>query len=217
MGVLGVSLKAGPDHGFRATSASCSLPIFRVLLLGLSKMSIPSTTHRTLSVFLVSLVILLLLHCAVHAGSLRVPIQNVGDGAASAYQEKRPSSPAPSLGKLVSELYKPIKLPTTATNYTDPQGKTYDNGGQTHWKKPMGHDIVIVDIDTRIPKGENGVFNPDRMDWTAVQSWGPGLLSVAHMNHFLYGKLPVPYPVRVSLFDEWLFGVDTSQSTNPRL
>jgi hypothetical protein len=119
-----------------------------------------------------------------------VPIDAIRDGAASAAQKKRPSAPAPSLGHLVSELYKPIRLPVTATNYTDQQGKTYDNGGRSHWNKPMGHGIVIVDIDTRIPKGKNDVFSPDKMDWTSVQALGTGLTTVAHVNHFLYCKRP---------------------------
>ncbi|KAL2020107.1 hypothetical protein VTK56DRAFT_8911 [Thermocarpiscus australiensis] len=53
----------------------------------------------------------------------------------------------------------------------------------------MGSDILIVDIDTRIPDGKNGIFNAMKMNWDAVEDSGAGLLTISHLNHYLYSQI----------------------------
>jgi hypothetical protein len=91
-----------------------------------------------------------------------------------------------NLGDLLFELYKPIKLPADATSYTDRDGKEFGTEGHDYWKTPMGSDILIVDIDTRIPDGKNGIFSASKMNWNTLETSGAGLLTISHLNHYLY-------------------------------
>lgn len=54
--------------------------------------------------------------------------------------------------------------------------------------------ILIVDIDTRMPDGENQILNEKRIDYDAnpFQSGGD-LVSNAVFDHYLYGTYP-PLP-----------------------
>ncbi len=118
--------------------------------------------------------------------SFSVPFQAIEDSEAS---------PTYNFGNVVYELYRPIKLPVTAESYTDQRGNRLDNGGRSYWKTPMGKNILIVDIDTRLPGGENEVFNDTKMDWGGVKPWGSGLLTVSHVNHFFYCERPFLFAI----------------------
>lgn len=50
----------------------------------------------------------------------------------------------------------------------------------------MGKRVLIVDIDTRVPTGENQILNPDVLDWEHLDLHGGGLVSNAIINHYLY-------------------------------
>ncbi|KAL2135709.1 hypothetical protein VTI74DRAFT_7226 [Chaetomium olivicolor] len=119
---------------------------------------------------------------AFQGGSFSAPLQTIKDGASSLYHKDR-------FGELLYELYRPIKLPVTARSYTDQRGNVFDTGGRDYWKKPMGRDILVVDIDTRNPNGTNGIFNAAPMDWETVQAAGSGLLTISHVNHFIYSQI----------------------------
>jgi len=88
------------------------------------------------------------------------------------------------LGELISEIFKPAKLPVTVKSIADVQGNRLDNGGRNSWNAPMGKDILIVDIETGILPEEKGLFNIKTMDWDAVE--GSGMLTVPHFNHYAY-------------------------------
>lgn len=56
----------------------------------------------------------------------------------------------------------------------------------------MGKYMLVVDIDTRNPSGENGIFNPHKLDWETVQASGSGLLTLSHVNHYIYCESAAP-------------------------
>lgn len=147
-------------------------------------------TQRVLVNFCLPTVLLLVfIVSAFNAGVFTAPFQAIKDGASSVtYKPEQAIDQQPlyGFGDLMSELYKPIKLPVTAKDYTDQRGKKFGNGGRQYWNEPMGTDILIIDIDTRKPNRKNQVFNARKMDWETVQASGSSLLTVAHMNHFTY-------------------------------
>ena len=49
--------------------------------------------------------------------------------------------------------------------------------------------VLIVDIDTRVPTGENQLLNDDIVDWEHLQAEGVGLVSNAVLNHYLYALI----------------------------
>lgn len=148
--------------------------------------------RRLLVFFLPALLVLIFVISALQAGSPAAPIQAFKDGASSIYHQK----PRPALeygfGDVISALYEPIKLPVTAESYTDQLGHKYDNGGRGYWKERLGKDVLILDIDTRIPNAKNDIFNDHKMDWEAVRAVDSGLLTVGHINHFVYCKSAAP-------------------------
>jgi hypothetical protein len=159
------------------------------------KMALPAkfSTQRVLILAIPTVLLLTFISLAFRGGSLSAPFDAIKGGAQS--QQPSPQTPPTSslppthggFGDLISELYKPIKVSVTADSYVDQRGNKFDTGGRQHWKAPLGKDIVVVDIDTRIPLGENDVFNTTKtMDWEKVHASGPGLLTVSHVNHFLY-------------------------------
>ncbi|KAK4148458.1 hypothetical protein C8A00DRAFT_38973 [Chaetomidium leptoderma] len=152
-------------------------------------------TQRVLINFCLPTVLVLIFVVSVfNAGSITAPFQAIKDGASCVSQrpedqkDHRPSL-AYGFGDLMPELFKPIKLPVTAKDFIDQRGNKFVNGGRDYWKEPMGKDILVVDIDTRNPNGENGVFNAKKMDWEKVEAAGSSLLTVAHINHFIYSQI----------------------------
>jgi hypothetical protein len=140
--------------------------------------ALPPNTLRMLKVCIPIVLVFLSLVYTLHVGSLTAPIQAI----------KKAASPSGRHGfsDIIYTLYEPIKLPVTAQNFTDQRGHTFDNGGRDYWRKPMGKDLLIVEIDTRNPNGENEIFNAKKLDWEAVRASGSGLLTVSHVNHFIY-------------------------------
>ncbi|KAL2264232.1 hypothetical protein VTK26DRAFT_64 [Humicola hyalothermophila] len=95
----------------------------------------------------------------------------------------------PTYGDLIYELYRPIKLPVSATNYTDQRGKTFDTGGRDYWQTPLGKDLLILELDTRFPAGKDEIFNPEIMNWEAVKASGSSLLTISYLNHYIYSQI----------------------------
>lgn len=56
------------------------------------------------------------------------------------------------------------------------------------WTKPLKKKVLIVDIDTREPSGDNQILNSAKMDWEKLDVSGGELVSNGIMNHYLYGK-----------------------------
>lgn len=82
-----------------------------------------------------------------------------------------------------------MKHDPSASAYIDPSGTYYAAGNETVWTKPLGNKILIVDIDTRVPTGENEILNPERLDWESLKTAGGGLVSNAIINHYLYAMV----------------------------
>jgi hypothetical protein len=54
----------------------------------------------------------------------------------------------------------------------------------------MKKRLLIVDIDTRVPKGDNQILNPDKkIDWDALELSGAGFVS--HVRHDPWLRLQV--------------------------
>lgn len=93
------------------------------------------------------------------------------------------------LRETITHLFQSIKHDPRAPGYTDPSGTYYKGAENPIWKKPLGKKVLIVDIDTRNPTGENELLNPERIDWETLESKDGGLVSTAMMNHYLYAMI----------------------------
>lgn len=96
----------------------------------------------------------------------------------------------PTIRDGFQRLYDSIRLPVNADSYTDAYGNTFEikeNG--PYWTEPLKDQVLIVDIDTRVPEGSNELWNKGRMNWETLKDEGDGgMISASQMNHFLYGK-----------------------------
>ncbi|OCL01633.1 hypothetical protein AOQ84DRAFT_383528 [Glonium stellatum] len=103
-------------------------------------------------------------------------------------------SQSPSLKESIQSLYSSIRLPILAPSYTDPNGTLFELPEDPLWTTAFGKDLVIVDIDTRVPTGFNQIFNEKKMDWEkfgddTVMDTNIELTSEAVINHFLYAQI----------------------------
>jgi hypothetical protein len=88
-----------------------------------------------------------------------------------------------------AKLYDAIRHPVAADLYVDVDGnvfETKDDG--PYWTKPLKNNVLVVDIDTRVPQGPNELWNDGPMNWETLKNEGGGTISAGHMNHFLYGE-----------------------------
>jgi hypothetical protein len=54
----------------------------------------------------------------------------------------------------------------------------------------MRQRLLVVDVDTRSPTGDNQILNPDRkINWHDLEMKGPGFVSQAISNHYLYAMV----------------------------
>lgn len=92
----------------------------------------------------------------------------------------------------ITTLFKTTKIDPTQHYYRDSKGKYFSgaNGNESTWQTPLGKKILIVDIDTRVPTGENQILDPSKkIDWESLESGGTGLVSHAITNHYLYALI----------------------------
>ncbi|KAL6705035.1 hypothetical protein ACN47E_007438 [Coniothyrium glycines] len=92
----------------------------------------------------------------------------------------------------IVNLFKTIKIDPKQHYYRDSKGKYYTGayGNESTWQQPMGGKVLIVDIDTRVPNGENQILDFEKkMDWDSLPSGGAGLVSHAIINHYLYAMI----------------------------
>lgn len=102
------------------------------------------------------------------------------------------SNKASKLGEAFQTLYDAIRHPVPSPSYTDAYGNVFEISKEgPWWTKPLKKQILIVDIDTRVPDGSNELWNQSRMNWETLNNDGDGgMISASQMNHFLYGTLP---------------------------
>lgn len=81
----------------------------------------------------------------------------------------------------------------TAEDYVDPYGIKFNVSDNPTWTKLLGSDVLIVDMDTRAPDGENEIFGANKINWETMDGKeGGGMLSASFLNHYLYCN-HVPY------------------------
>jgi hypothetical protein len=94
-----------------------------------------------------------------------------------------------SFGEAIFELYKSIRHPVTAKIYTDPYEREFSVSDNPTWSESLGKDILIVDMDTRVPTGDNELWSSKKMNYEKLDaSKRTQMVSAAFMNHFLYCK-----------------------------
>ncbi|KAF2826763.1 hypothetical protein CC86DRAFT_20392 [Ophiobolus disseminans] len=92
----------------------------------------------------------------------------------------------------ITTVFKTIKVYPTQEYYRDPKGKAWTAApsNSSTWTEPLGKKVLIVDIDTRVPTGDNQILQPDaKIDWERLESGGAGLVSHAITNHYLYALI----------------------------
>ncbi|KAH8712016.1 hypothetical protein GQ44DRAFT_713973 [Phaeosphaeriaceae sp. PMI808] len=97
-------------------------------------------------------------------------------------------SSKPTLRDTITSLFESIKHDPSNPGYRDAAGQYYV-AEEVVWTKPLGKKVLIVDIDTRVPTGENQILNPDTFDYAHLEMSGEGLVSNAIMNHYLYALI----------------------------
>ncbi|KAF2748742.1 hypothetical protein M011DRAFT_485412 [Sporormia fimetaria CBS 119925] len=86
--------------------------------------------------------------------------------------------------------FKPIRFPITSPTYTDPTGRQWHLPSTPKWTQPLANEILIVDMDTRIPTGPNELWNTTTMNYNTLDaSVDSQMVSAAFMNHFLYARI----------------------------
>jgi hypothetical protein len=88
----------------------------------------------------------------------------------------------------LSALFESIKHDPTNPEYRDARGQSFF-ANQTIWTQPLGKKLLIVDIDTRVPSGDNQILNPDTLDFEHMEMKGGGLVSNAIINHYMYALI----------------------------
>lgn len=110
---------------------------------------------------------------------------------ASGFSEAKSSEPS-ELRDTITTLFKSIKIDPTQHYYRDSKGKYFSSahGNESTWTERLGNKLLIVDIDTRVPTGDNQILDPGaKLDWESLESSGTGLVSHAIANHYLYAMI----------------------------
>ncbi len=148
---------------------------FRLTVLGVSLFFI--------SVFIYSA-------ASIHHGDNPVQqIKNTANGAANGavniFKHEKPT-----ISDSFLHLYESIRVNVSSPTYNDASGQEFKiNEHGPWWKKPLRNEILIVDIDTRVPDGDNELWNSERLDWANMDpKKDGGMVSASFMNHFLYCK-----------------------------
>jgi hypothetical protein len=121
-------------------------------------------------------------------------VENLKDHAKEAANNvcnnDRPVFGKPTIGDSFLRLYEEIRSPIASDMYIDAYGKEYEvSPDAPFWKEPLRNEVLIVDIDTRVPNGQNELWHEGRMNWNSLKTEGSGgMVSASFMNHFLYGE-----------------------------
>jgi hypothetical protein len=145
-------------------------------------------------IFFITLV-LVLSAASLDTGSRTV--HNIKKTAQSAatniYNHDSPLFGKPTISNSFRRLYGSILHPISSRAYTDADDKLFEikeDADAPWWTRPLGKEVLIVDIDTRVPNGTNELFNEAPLNWeTMMDNHGDGgRISASFMNHFLYCK-----------------------------
>ncbi|KAI8938418.1 hypothetical protein NX059_004311 [Plenodomus lindquistii] len=102
------------------------------------------------------------------------------------------SSARPDISDTFANLFRTIRLSPTHPGYRDAHGK-YTPGAPADeiiWTRPLGKRLLVVDIDTRRPTGDNQVFNTDsKINWETLEYQGAGLVTGGISWHYLYAMI----------------------------
>jgi hypothetical protein len=129
---------------------------------------------------------------SLHSHSGKQTLHKIKDKAQSTANNfcnnDRPLFGKPTITDSLLRLYEAIAHPISSPAYTDPYGKEFEIHPEAPWwHEPLRNQVLIVDIDTRVPNKKNELWNDKRMNWEAMASEGDGgMVSAAFMNHFLY-------------------------------
>ncbi|EDU45110.1 conserved hypothetical protein [Pyrenophora tritici-repentis Pt-1C-BFP] len=96
-----------------------------------------------------------------------------------------------SIGSAFWKLYEHIRHPIGESTYKDQGGRIHGvHEDAPWWTEPLKNQVLIVDIDTRIPNKKGALWNETRMDWETLSAEGyQGVGSASFMNHFYYSKI----------------------------
>ncbi|KAF1848822.1 uncharacterized protein K460DRAFT_375593 [Cucurbitaria berberidis CBS 394.84] len=162
-----------------------STPVNRLAL----KLPHITTTYQFISVGLVIICILVFSTTSLH--NTRV-VERLKDSAKGRIcDHDRLVFGNPTISDSFQSLFQAIRHPVSAPTYTDAYGKVFDTKKDgPWWKEPLRNEILILDIDTRVPQGKNELWNDGRLNWEAMKEEGDGgLVSASFMNHFLYAQI----------------------------
>jgi hypothetical protein len=66
----------------------------------------------------------------------------------------------------LAKLYDAIRHPVATDAYTDVHGNVFEiQEDGPHWTKPLKHNVLVVDVDTRAPDDTNELWNNGSMSW----------------------------------------------------
>jgi hypothetical protein len=104
----------------------------------------------------------------------------------------------PTISDSFRRLYGSILHPISSHTYTDANDKVFEikeDADAPWWDRPLGKDVLIVDIDTRMPNGTNELWNEAPLNWEKMMdnNGDGGMISASFMNHFLYCKHTHPF------------------------
>ncbi|KAF5574007.1 uncharacterized protein FSUBG_14083 [Fusarium subglutinans] len=89
----------------------------------------------------------------------------------------------------IRRLFSPTRLSMTQKSFSGALGYRLDMRDEPTWKTHLGHDLLIIDMDTRTPDIFKNRSHPKAMNWETLSSTqAGGIISAAVMNHFLYDK-----------------------------
>ena len=146
----------------------------------------------TLSVAFILICLLIFWTTSLHDGSRVVQrLKESAKGAANNIcNNDRPVFGKPTITDSFQRLFESIHHPASAPAYTDAFGNVFEaKEDGPWWKEPLRNEILILDIDTRLPQGQNELWNDGRLNWDKMsKSEDMGMISASFMNHFLYCK-----------------------------
>ncbi|KAM0327044.1 hypothetical protein ACHAQA_006167 [Verticillium albo-atrum] len=113
------------------------------------------------------------------------------------------SSPLPAVedfSQLVSALWKPYTHPLANLTYTTDSGKYYEvPEGSQLWQEPLGKDVLILDVDTRVDNHARAmgpsIFLDDNMTARAAGMLNHYIYALIHGYDYKFIKAP-KYPNR---------------------
>lgn len=156
---------------------------------------LPPSCNRLIGLGIATFTLIVLIFIALHQGGgsiqgIKEAAKSAAHAASSATHQTQQIAKPPSFGEQLSELYKTIKHPVDSYHYVDPAGMEFKVESTPTWREPLGKDVLIVDMDTRWPDGDNEVFGKTKLNWENVTgNEGGSMLTASVLNHFMYAQI----------------------------